>query len=217
MLPGQIGRRLQERRFTDRLHRLESRAGRRQGSCVDLWIGGLEDEGDVDALHLAEAGVLKECLANAGSTQGDHGGLVLHLCCLGEREGRQRPGAGRGLDVAPHRQPDPAAGDQDSVHLGHRIWGRPPDPPKAGHDVERPVIPRHGVHVPDPQVGVRIAIPSDRDEALRRVDTRAPGSAESGELDGETRPAGDVEQPIAGVQAESVVEGDVLAAIRSVR
>ena len=131
----------------------------------NFWICEFEDEGDVDALHLGEAGVLEEFLAYARSTQGDHGGLVLHLWRFGEGEGRQRPCAGRGLDVTPHRQPDPATGDKDSAHLGHCAGSRSPDPPEAGHDVERLVIPGHGVHVSDPQSTSGFD-PGHRDEAL---------------------------------------------------
>ena len=43
-------RRLEERLFTDCLDRFEGRTGRRQGACIDSRVGGLQDEGDVDAL-----------------------------------------------------------------------------------------------------------------------------------------------------------------------
>ena len=79
-------------------------------------------------------------------------------------------------------------------------------PAEAGDDVESSVVPRQGVHVANPQVGVRTAVPGDRDEPGRRIDARAPGPAQPGQLHRQARPAGDVEQPVAGADAQVVVQ-----------
>lgn len=42
------------------------------------------------------------------------------------------------------------------MDLTQRVRGRRPDPPEARHDVEARVLPRQGVHVAHPQVGVRL-------------------------------------------------------------
>ena len=115
--------------------------------------------------------------------------------------------------MTPHGEPDPAAGDQDAPHLGERCGGRPPDAPEAGHDIERSVIPRQGVHVSNSQVGVRITVPGHRDQALRHVNSHAESSAQAGQLNRETRAAGDVEQPVACANAKSVVQSHVLPTV----
>ena len=115
--------------------------------------------------------------------------------------------------MTPHREPDPAAGDQDAVHLGDRAGGRAPDAAEAGDDVEGVVVPGQGVHVADPQVSVGAAVPGHGEEAWRRIDPRAPGAAQASQLHREARPAGDVEQPVTGVDAQAVVHGDVLPAV----
>jgi len=48
------------------------------------------------------------------------------------------------------------------------------------------------VHISDPQVGIRVAIPGDRDQTGRRIDPGAPGPAQAGQFQRQARPAGDV-------------------------
>ena len=76
---------------------------------------------------------------------------------------------------------------------------------------KRVVRPGQRVHVADPDVGLRAAVLGDRDEPRGGVDAgagRAPRAAASSTR--EAGAAGDVEQPVAGADAEVVVQGDVL-------
>ena len=111
--------------------------------------------------------------------------------------------------VSPTRPP----GTRTRCTSAHRSRGRPPDAPEAGHDVEGVVLPWQGMHVPDPQVCVGVAVPSHGDQARRRIDTRAPGAAQAGELNGEAGSAGDVQQRVACAHAQPVVQGDVLPTV----
>jgi hypothetical protein len=97
------------------------------------------------------------------------------------------------------------------VDLGQRFRSGAPDPAEAGGDVEAGVGPRQRVHVPDPQVGVGVAVPGHRDQPRRGVDARAACAAQPGQFERETRSAGDVDQPVAPVDAQPVLHRDVLA------
>ena len=213
-VPAQLHRRLQEGLLPDRLNGLEGRAGRRQGSRVGLRVGELEDERYVDPLDVGEADLREERLARTGPAEGDHVRLVLDLRLAGQCERTERPCAGRRLDVAPHGEPHPAARDQDPVDLGQSARGRAPDAAEAGDDVEGAVLPRQGVHVPHPQVGVGVAVPGDGEEARRGIDAGAPGAAHRRQLHRQAGAARDVEQAIAGAQAQAVVDCDVFPAVR---
>ena len=99
------------------------------------------------------------------------------------------------------------------MHLGNRSGGCAPDTPETGDDVESVVVPRQGVHVSDPEVSVGVAVPGHGEEAWRRIDPRAPCAAQASQLHREARSAGDVEQPVACVDAQAVVHGEVLATV----
>ena len=113
--------------------------------------------------------------------------------------------------MPPHGDPHPATRHQHPMDLGQRFRSGTPDPAEAGGDIEAGVGPRQRVHVPDPQVGVRAAVPGHRDQPRRGVDPRAAGPAQPGQLDRETRSAGDVDQPVALIDAQPVLHRDVLA------
>jgi hypothetical protein len=60
--------------------------------------------------------------------------------------------------VAPHGEADAPAGDEHAVDLGEGVGRRAPDAPEAGDHVEGGVVPREGVHVAEPDVGVGAAV-----------------------------------------------------------
>ena len=57
--------------------------------------------------------------------------------------------------MAPDRQAQTAARNQNAVRLRNCPRGRPPDPAETRDDVEGLIVPRQLVHVADSQVGVR--------------------------------------------------------------
>ena len=73
--------------------------------------------------------------------------------------------------------------------------------------------PGKGVHVADLDVGRRVAVAGYRHEPRRGVDAGADGAAEPCQLERQAAATGHVEEPVAGVEAQPVVDGDVLAAI----
>jgi hypothetical protein len=69
------------------------------------------------------------------------------------------------------------------------------------------------VHIADPDVAVGTAVPGYGDQSRRGVDARTASAAKSSQFDGQPRPAGDVEQATAGIDAKLVMEGHILPAV----
>lgn len=116
--------------------------------------------------------------------------------------------------MTPDRQPDATSRREDAVDLGERGGRSTPNSAEAGDDVERTVRPRERVHVTHPYVGIRVAVPGDRDQPRCRVDTRADRPAQPGEFKSEACPTSDVEQAVTRVETQPVMQRDVLAAVR---
>jgi hypothetical protein len=66
---------------------------------------------------------------------------------------------------------------------------------------------------PHPDVGSRTSVPRDGDEPGRSVDARAVSTAPGCELDGQAGSTGHAKQPVAVVDAEHLMQGDVLPAV----
>ena len=213
LLPGPLGGGAMELGLADVLDGLVRRAGRGQRARIHVRVGELQGERNLEALHIAESVRLEQLLARARPTQRHHRRLVVDLLRRGQAERGQRPSSGGRLDVTPHRYPGTPAGAKDPVYFGHRAGCGAPDPPEAGHDVERRGVPRQGVHIADPDVGVGAPVPGHRHEPGRGIDTGAGGTAQMSQLEREPRPAGHVEQPVSGVDAQSMVHNDVFPAV----
>src|SRR5580658_3940959 len=184
-----------------------------QRTRVQFWVRELPGERDFYALDIEEAVRREELLAGTRPAERHHHSLVADLLRRGKAERRQRPGSRGHLQVTPHRYPGASAGAEDPVYLGHRAGRGAPDPTEARDNVERRRVPRQGVHIADPDVGVRVPVPGHRHQPGRGVDTGAGSAAEASQLDGEPGPAGHVEQPVPGIDAEPVVHSDVLPAV----
>ena len=78
---------------------------------------------------------------------------------------------------------------------------------------ERRRVPRQGVHIADPDVASGVPVPGHRDQPGRGIDTRAASAAQASQLDREPGPARHVEQPVSGIDAEPMVQSDVLPAV----
>ena len=166
------------------------------------------------ALDLFEPVRFQQRLAGAGSAERDHGGLVGDLGRRQPSPRAERPRAGRGLDVPPDGDAEAATRAEHAEDLGDGVRRRGPHAAEARGDVERRVGPGQRAHVAHADVGVRAAVSGDSDEPRRRVDAGAVCAPDRSELDGQARSAGDVQQMVAGVDAEVVVHGHVLAAVR---
>ena len=121
---------------------------------------------------------------------------------------------GRALDVTPDGDPQSPTGHQDAVGLGDGVGRRPPDPAKAGDDVEGGVGPGKVLHVADAKVGMRVAIAGHGDQPWRCVDAGTRRAHRRRQLHGESGAAGHVEQTVTRPDAEVMVEGHVLPAVR---
>ena len=155
----------------------------------------------------------KQILADAGPTQCHHRRLILDLRGRRQPKRGERPGTWRHLDVAPHGEPDPAAGCKDTMDLTEGFRGRSPDAAEAGRNIEARVSPRHRVHVTHPNIGIGVPVARNGDEARRRVNTRAVGASSTRQLDGQARAAGHVKKPVTVAHTEAVVHGHVLTAV----
>jgi hypothetical protein len=116
--------------------------------------------------------------------------------------------------MTPDRQPYPTARHEDAVDLGECGGRSTPNSTEAGHDVERTVRPGQCLHVTHPYVGVRVAVPGDRDQPWCCVDAGAHRAAQPGEFEREPCSTSDVEQAVTRVDTEPVMQRDVLAAVR---
>jgi putative transposase len=137
-----------------------------------------------------------------------------HSLGLGSEPQRgQRPRTRRDLEVTPDGEANPAVRHQDSPDLAHGTGRRAPDAAETGHHVEAGICPRQGVHVPHPDVRIRVAVAGHRDQPLRGVDAGAYRSLQVCQLDCQAAAARHVEQPVTAADAEPVVDRDVLPAV----
>jgi len=75
------------------------------------------------------------------------------------------------------------------------------------------VGPGQGVHVADSYVGLRVAVTGHLDQARRRVDAGAHRAAGPGEFDGQSGTARNVQHPVPGADAQTLVQRDVLTGV----
>src|SRR5450755_1443597 len=198
--------------LADVLDGLISWSGGGQRTRVQFWVRELPGERNLQALDLEESVRREELLARTRPAERHHHSLVADLLRRSQAERRQRPGSRGHLQVTPHRYPGASAGAEDPVYLGHRAGCGAPDPPEAGDDVERRLLPRQGVHIADPDVALRVPVPGHRHQPGRGVNTGAGSAAQASELDGEPGPASHVEQLVPGINAEPMVHRNVLPA-----
>src|ERR1700689_4479843 len=126
--------------------------GSGQRTSVEFRVRELPGERDLQALNIDESVRRQELFTRTRPAQRHHRRLVADLLRRSQAERRQRPDSRGHLQVTPHRYPDAPAGAKDPADLGHRAGCGAPDPTEAGDNIERPRVPRQGMHIADPDV-----------------------------------------------------------------
>ena len=189
--------------MADRLDGRNRGAGRGQRPHGGVHVGPLVHDLDGTGRLQRETGGPQHLLDDRGGlAELGGGGLVARRGVLddGEEVGEE-PHA---LERTPVGDPDLPVPGEHPARLVQRVVASVPDPVEARDHVEGPVGVGELEHVPHPEVALRRAGPGDVDQRRRRVEPADRGPSTGRRGCGEPRPAGHVEVPRAGADAELV-------------